>query len=420
MAIKDLGIELMPSFITALAIGLLIGLERERHPIALAGLRTFALVGLIGAMTATMATILAAPSVISIGLIVISALAITANVRYGKVLYKDDPGTTTVAAIILCYLFGVMVSLGYTQLTVMLAIIATALLYFKSELGGAARRLERRDILSIMQFAVVTFIILPLLPTGEYGPYQALNPRHIWLMVVLISGVSLVGYVALRIIGRQYGAIVLGIFGGLISSTATTLAYARYAKSDETLNSLAIEVIVTSNLILPIRLAGFALIMAPEALPTLIPILAFGLITGIVMYVIQRQSLQSKKEITIPDIKNPVELKTALGFAIIYTIILILSAWVNHHAGNNGIYVTAFLFGLSDVDAIMLSNLRLFGIGTLSTNVLVTSTVIALFANSIFKIGIIYFTGNSIILRQCYPVLLSIAFGSGVGLIAFL
>lgn len=277
MAIKDLGIELMPSFITALAIGLLIGLERERHPIALAGLRTFALVGLIGAMTATMATILAAPSVISIGLIVISALAITANVRYGKVLYKDDPGTTTVAAIILCYLFGVMVSLGYTQLTVMLAIIATALLYFKSELGGAARRLERRDILSILQFAVVTFIILPLLPAGEYGPYQALNPRHIWLMVVLISGVSLVGYVALRIIGRQYGAIVLGIFGGLISSTATTLAYARYAKSDETLNSLAIEVIVTSNLILPIRLAGFALIMAPEALPTLIPILALDL-----------------------------------------------------------------------------------------------------------------------------------------------
>jgi uncharacterized membrane protein (DUF4010 family) len=141
-----------------------------------------------------------------------------------------------------------MVAYGFGQMAVMIAIATTVLLYSKPELKGLAQHLDRRDLRSILQFAVVSFIILPILPDRDFGPYAALNLRQIWLMVVLISGVSLAGYLALRMIGSRHGAALLGLFGGLVSSTATSLVYARHARSAPELRDLSVTVIVLANL----------------------------------------------------------------------------------------------------------------------------------------------------------------------------
>jgi uncharacterized membrane protein (DUF4010 family) len=181
-------------FMTSLAIGLPLGLERQRNPIAKAGLRTCALAALFGTVCGLLAQTTATPWMMAAGLLVTGAMIIAAYA--GETLPEGESGTTTVIAVLLCYGFGVMVWYGHTQYAVGLAIAATVLLHFKTELHGFSDRLVPDDISSMLQFSVPTFIVLPLLPNRGYGPYQVqvFNPHHLWLMVVLISGVSLAGY----------------------------------------------------------------------------------------------------------------------------------------------------------------------------------------------------------------------------------
>jgi uncharacterized membrane protein (DUF4010 family) len=274
----------LPEFLTALAVGLLIGLERERNPTAKAGLRTFTLVALVGASSAVIAEKFTAPSIIGVGLGAIAIAIIAAYYHHHEEFHERDPGTTTIVAVIVCYLLAVMVMTGFVQLAVILAILVTALLYFKAELSGVAHGLERRDLISILQFAVVTFVVLPLLPDQGFGPYAVLNPRHIWLMVVLISGVSLSGYVALRVLGQAHSALLLGLSGGLVSSTATTLSFSRHARADKSVTNLAATVIIAANLVLLLRLAVLAAVVSPVVLSVVAPILGIALISGLVVF----------------------------------------------------------------------------------------------------------------------------------------
>ena len=413
------GLERLPEFLTALSIGLLIGLERERNPAAKAGLRTFALVAISGAAAAALAYEFEAPSIIGVGLAAVAIMVIAAYYHRVEEVHIDDPGTTTVVAVIACYLLAVMVMAGYTRLAVMIAIIVTTLLYFKAELGGVARRLERRDLVSILQFSVVTFVVLPLLPDEEFGPYAALNPRHIWSMVALISGVSLAGYVALRVVGREHGAIMLGLLGGLVSSTATTLAYSRYAKAEGKLTGLAVAVIVTANFVLPVRLTVFAAVLAPGTLAVLAPVLAMALIAGMAAYVAGRRPEAMSSELTMPNIRNPAELRTALGFAALYALVLLMSAWLSHSIGSVGVYAVALVSGLTDVDAITLSSLRLYGSDTLTSSQVAVSVVLALSANAAFKLGIVRVAGGRDLFMRCLPALAAMVAASAAGLAVF-
>ena len=212
----------------ATAIGLLMGLERERRPAARAGVRTFGLTGLLGALMALLAELLATPAFIAMGFAVVAVMIIAAFIRHPEP--DDDPGTTSVVALLVCYSLGAMVWLGHGRLAVMATVGATMLLYFKSELRGVAARLTSQDWRSILQFSVLSLIVLPILPNRGFGPYEAINPHQVWLMVVLISGVSLAGYAALRLVGARYGAPLLGLLGGVVSSTATTMVFSRHAR----------------------------------------------------------------------------------------------------------------------------------------------------------------------------------------------
>jgi uncharacterized membrane protein (DUF4010 family) len=407
----------LPHFLTSLAIGLLIGLERERSPGSRAGLRTFALVALFGTLAAMLSEEANMPWLLLGGLLIVGLMTIAAYSRA-----KDDsadPGTTTVAAILVCYGLGAAVWYGNDTLAIMLAIITTVLLYFKTELHGITEKLSRRDLISILQFAVLTFIILPILPDKNYGPYEAINPYQIWLMVVLISGVSLAGYVALQFIGPRHSA-VLGLFGGLVSSTATTLVYARRSAESQNFVPLAVVVILLANLTVLIRLTIVSAVASPSILPHLLPILGSGFLLGSGITAYWWYQLQQQSELPVPEIKNPTEIGTAAAFGLIYGIVLFSSAWLSDIAGSSGLYAVALISGLTDVDAITLSSLRLYELGKLGTSETVTAISIGIISNIGFKLGLVFFFGRSLLAKQCITGMLATAIGIGLALLFFI
>ncbi len=374
----------LPRYVVALAVGLLMGLERERNPAAKAGLRTFALTALLGVLTAHLAAALDVPWLIAIGLLLAGAMMIAAYLRSPQQA-DDDPGTTTVTALMLCYGLGVLVWHGESQLAVMLGIGATMLLYFKPELRGISQHMSRRDLLSVLQFAVLSLIILPLLPNRDYGPYGALNPYQIWWMVVLISGVGLVGYAALRMAGQRRGTAVLGLLGGLVSSTAVTLAFSRHARANTAMLPVAVTVIVLANLMVLVRLGLLAAIVSPAALPALLPVLAGGLLSGVLGAVYGARRLHPHREPPPLEMGNPTELRTALGFGLLYATVLLAAAWLTDWLGNSGLYAVTLVSGLTEVAAIALSSLRLYNLDRLPATVLVNVITLAVLANLVFK-----------------------------------
>jgi len=402
------GLNVLPRYLVAILLGLLMGLERERNPAALAGLRTFALTALFGTLAAHLATLSAQPWLIAVGLLLSGGMIITAYLRPATT--REESGTTTVAAMLLCYGLGVLVWFEQIQLAVMLAIATTTLLYFKPELRGISQRLTRQDILSILQFALLALIILPLLPNKNYGPYGALNPYQIWWVVVLIVGVGLAGYAALRRMGKR-GVVVVGLLGGIVSSTATTLAFSRHARRDEAMARIAVIVILLANLVVMVRLGVIAAIIAPDIVTTLYPLLAGGLLVGTIgaWYGFRRLHPHG----TPPElaVANPTELRTALGFAALYAVILLISAWLSDVIGNAALYWLALVSGLTDVDAISLSTMRLFNLGKLPELNVVNVILLALLANLVFKSGLTLSLGGWARMRHAVAGMGAVALG---------
>ncbi len=410
------GIEALPQFLTSFAIGLLIGLERERNPSAKAGLRTFALVAVLGTLLAMLSEKLSAPWLLIAGLLAVAGTIIAAYLNEPQ--EEDaDPGTTTVVALLLCYGLGVMVWSGLSKLAVMLAIGITALLYFKPELRGFSQKLTRKDLVAVLQFSVLTFIVLPILPDQDYGPYHAFNPHQAWLMVVLISGISLAGYAALHVVGTRYGAPLLGFMGGLVSSTATTMIYARHGKASPAAIYLAASVIVIASMVVMVRLLTVSTVVAYSLLPALLPVFTSGLIagSGAALYAWRRTTKVA--ELYVPETSNPAELHTAIGFGLLYVAVLLGSAWMEDLAGSRGLYAVALVSGLTDVDAITLSSLRLFNLGQLSEGQTVTSIALAFLSNVAFKFGMVVFIGGWALARQVAIGFFAIACGVLLGLL---
>jgi uncharacterized membrane protein (DUF4010 family) len=410
-------LEHLPHFAISLAIGLLIGLDRERNPLASAGLRTFALVALFGTLAALLSEKTESPWLLLGGLLIVGIMTITANLRAPKKV--SDPGTTTVAAIIVCYALGAIVWYGYSTLAIMLAIVTTILLYFKTELHGISRNLDRRDLISILQFAILTFIILPILPDKNFGPYEAINPYQVWLMVVLISGVSLAGYIALRLVGQRYGTALLGSFGGLVSSTATTLVYARRSKYNQSIIPIAVVVILIANLVVLIRLSVFSAVVSQSILPQLLPILGSGLFLGLGVTAYWWKKINQQNEMPVPEIKNPAEIQTAVSFGLLYAVVLFLAAWLSDIAGSRGLYAVALVSGLTDVDAITLTSLRLFELGKLEATETVTAISLGIMSNIAFKLGLVFFIGGPLLAKRCALGMIATSIGIGLGLFMF-
>lgn len=396
-------------------IGLLIGLERERNPSAKAGVRTFALIALAGTLAALLDEALGGAWLVPVGLVAVAGMLIAAYVREAP---QDDPGTTTVAAALICYLLGVLVGVGDTAIAGALAIGVTALLYFKPEIEGFSAGLKRPEQVSVLQFLVVTFIVLPILPDHAYGPYAVLNPRQIWLMVVLVAGIGLASYVALRVAGARGGAILAGLLGGLVSSTATTVLYGRRARESAALQRLAVVVVPIANLVPLARIALLAAVVSPALLGRLAPALAAALVAGVAVLAASMRRGEAGEPPQPAAVSNPAEMGTALRFAALYATVLFVSAWLSDLAGSRGLYAAAAASGLVDIDAITLSALNLFGDGRVAARTATLAVWLAFAANVVFKLAVLFWYDRRLAWRTLWPLAAAMAAGGAALVLA--
>ena len=392
-------------YLVGTGIGLLIGLERERNPAAKAGVRTFALIALAGTLAASVGDFLVVP----LGLAAVVGMLIAAYWRIGP---DEEPGTTTIAAATVCYLLGVMVGLGEAATAGALAIGVTALLYFKPEIEGFSAGLQRHEQVSVLQFLVVTFIVLPILPDRAYGPYAVLNPRHVWLMVVLIAGVGLASYIALRVAGARAGALLTGVLGGLVSSTATTVLYARRAGESAAMERMAHIAVPVANLVPLARIALLCAVVAPQLLAQLAAPIGAALAAGLAVYLITLRRGPTGEHQPMPEVHNPAALGTALRFAALYAVVLLAAAWLQDLAGSRGLYAAALASGLVDIDAITLSALNLFGEARIAAPSAALAIGLAFLANTAFKLGVLAWYDRALARRTLGPLAAALAAGA--------
>ena len=387
------------AFLTSLAVGLLIGLERERHKESKAGVRTFALIAMVGTVCAMLGEKTASPWLLVAGLVVSTGSVLAAYLVAPT--STPDQGTTTVIASALTFCLGAAVWHGYAGIVVSVAIVTTVLLHYKTQLEGFSVRLNATDMASVLQFAVLSLVILPVVPNKGFGPYGALNPYDLWLMVVLISAVSLAGYVAWRLLGGKGPVLLLGALGGLVSSTATTLVYSRGARGKPELEGTAATVILLANLVVLLRLSVLGAAVMPSILPTMLPVMGAGLLAALPIAWMTWRRHAEGPALENPELTNPTDLPVALGFGAAYAAVLVAAAWLNDLAGMAGVYAVAMVSGLTDVDAISLSSFRLFGDGSITAAGAVMTIVVAVCSNAVVKATIVFVVGGRSLGMKC-------------------
>lgn len=378
------------AFLAAAGFGAVIGLERQagKHDESVRfGARTFALYGLWGAFASfvgdrygTGAFVVAAAGFLGL---VVAAYVISAR-RSG------DYGTTTEAAAVAAFLTGVLAFEEQWVAALAVSVGTAALLRSKEPLHRLTDRFTDDDIRAVLQFAVITALVLPLVPDTDLGPYGAFNPYEIWLMVVLISAVGLAGYLALRWLGSK-GLVLTGLLGGLVSSTAVTLGYSRMARAGPDLSAgLAAGVLAASTVMYP-RVLGEAAVVAPAlARPLVAPLVAMGVIVGGAAAWTWLRFGRQDAEVAKLELRNPLTLGVALWFALLYATIVFFSELLLNEVSAASVQLVGAVSGIHDVDAITLSTANLvrdgFDPGTGAETVL-----IAVVVNTVVKGGLAWF-----------------------------
>jgi uncharacterized membrane protein (DUF4010 family) len=396
----------------ALGLGLIVGLQRERSGSPLGGFRTFPLATLLGSVNGLLATHFGAWP-IAAGLVVVGALLVMGNIEHPE----RGAGLTTEMAMLLMYSVGAFVMVGPMSVAVIVGGTVAVLLHLKPEMHSIARRLEDPDFRAIMQFVLITMVILPILPNQRYGPYEVLNPYKIWLMVVLIVGISLGGYIIYKFFGQRAGTLAGGILGGLISSTATTVSYARRTAQAPEASSLAALVIMVASTIVFVRV----LIIIGASAPHFLPIAAGPIGTvlgGLAVVCLVLWWLSGKEQAKLPEQGNPSELKAALIFAGLYALVLLAVAWAKENFGTQGLYVIAILSGLTDMDAITLSLSDMVNRKQIDPVNGWRLILVAAMSNLVFKAATVAMLGSKRLLGRI-AILFAIAFGLALAVILF-
>jgi uncharacterized membrane protein (DUF4010 family) len=399
----------------ALGLGLIVGLQRERTESMLAGLRTFPLVTLLGAVCALVSGAVGG-WVVAAGLLGVAAATAMGNAaRLGRP--DADPGITTEIALLLMYGLGAYSVLGHRAVAVALGGTVAVLLHFKAELHGVVARLGDRDLRAIMQFVLLALVVLPVLPDVTLGPYAVFNPREMWLMVVLIVGLSLAGYIALKFFGEGAGIVAGGLLGGLISSTATTVSWARRTRErPETSRAAGLVILIAGTVVYGRVLAEIAAVARPFLGVAAPPILALAAVMALaagVLWVLSRGG-----EPGAPEGQAPADLKAALTFAALYVVVLLAVAWVKERAGTRGLYAVSVVSGLTDVDAITLSVARLTGSGQVEAAQGWRLIVVGLLSNLLFKGAVAATLGDRTLRRWIVP-LFALQLAAGAAVLAF-
>lgn len=409
----SLDLATVQPFALALLIGALIGIEREKRKeeergVGSHGLRTFILVAEVGAIAGWLSKSTGSPWVL-----VAAVLAVSAGVVAGYVsetrLNPESVGLTTETAVLVVCLLGAMTTLGYAALAVVLGIATAATLAYKQPLHGLIERIGWPDVFAGLRLLIATFIVLPFLPNRPIDPWGALNPYSLWKLVLLISSLSLVGYVATRWLGAERGTALTGLTGGLASSTAVTLSFARRSRDE---GDSAPAATLASGILLAwgvmfVRVVIEVLVVNRDLVGAVaIPFSSMGAAAVLLAALFFRQGTAVRREVKTgaPEVplENPFKLTAAVKFALFFALVLLVVKIAQGRLPGAGVYAVAALAGLTDVDAITLSMAQYAK--SASPQVAVTSIVIAALSNTLTKCLLVAMLGGRTLRR---PILLA-------------
>lgn len=390
------------NFAIALLIGALVGLEREKRRatephIGVGGLRTFILVAETGAVAAWMSLQLQSPWILAAAVVVVALLVTAGYLVQARTSEEAQGLTTEIAAVTVCLLGGICL-LGSPGLAVALGITTSALLAYKQPLHRVVGGIATDDLYAGLKLLIATFIVLPLLPDRAVDPWGALNPYALWWLVILISALSLVGYVAVRLLGASRGTALTGFFGGLVSSTAVTLAFARRSREeggDTLTRSLAAGILLAwgvmfVRVVVIVAVANVALV---GGLVVPFTVLAAGCAV-MAAWQLRGGGAWATAGSGSPTVglTNPFSLMEATKFALFFGGVLLVVALARQYFPGQGLYVVALLAGLTDVDAISLSMAGYAKTGG-DPGVAVSAIVIAALSNTLVKLGLVVVLG---------------------------
>jgi len=380
----------------ALAAGLLIGVERgwtmrdEQRGTRIAGIRTFGLIAAMGGLVALIAESLN----LVIAAILLAGVVTMLLISHFRTMHEPDGRSITnfvVSLVALC--LGLLAGSGYPALAMAGAAIVAALLSMRSELHGVLRKLGPTDINAMIRYALIALAVLPFLPGRAFGPYDAFNLQHLWLVVILVTGLSFAGYVANRIFGESHGTVVTAVIGGAYSSTAVTAALAQRLRGAESNQRTLSAGIALASAVMYVRVLLLTFIIADFALLPLAMILApAALVAAIAGLLLLRRSGAAKTDATV-DTRNPVHLLPAFFFAATVAVMSLAARWAEAKFGSSGIAYLVLIMGSFDVDAAIIT-LGTLPSGTVTANLAGFVLAMTVLANMIFKAGVAGFAAG--------------------------
>ncbi|MBT3398261.1 MgtC/SapB family protein [archaeon] len=432
-------------FLVAIMLGALIGLQREYEQYhtqvsRFAGIRTFILISLFGAILGFLSLgVVGNYYLVIVGFIVVSLFALASYfVTFLK--YKQNTSTTEITAIIV-FILGFMCVAGFLIESVILGILVAAFLTFKKKLHKFANKIKRKELFAVVEFALIALVVLPLLPRRVFSPLDVpilkdvlssaglstaimqqlnlFNPYNFWLMVILVAGISFLGYILVKTLGAKKGYGLTGLVGGLVSSTAVTLSMAGESKRHKrTVSPFVVAVVIASatsfiRILLEVVVINKDLV-GMVALPLgLMGIL--GYMSAFGLYLRKKRKPKKKEKTEEIKFKQPFNIWTALKFGIFFVVIIFVAKIAQILAGSTGIYIASILSGLADVDAITLTMASLSGAGQISSKVAATSIILAASSNTLVKAGMAWFFGEkrfAMYISIIFLIILTVGLGS--------
>ena len=401
----------LQSLLCAVAVGLLVGLDRERaevrkHQRLFAGIRTFPLIALAGAIPMLLLDRVGAALVV----VSFTGVAVVAAIAFIRGSAAGDVGATTEIAALATFLLGTLAGSGQLTAAAAAGVMVTVLLHAKPTLEGFSRTLTAEEMLATLELAVITVIVLPVLPDRGYGPWNALNPHEIWLVVVLVSALSFAGFAAMRFLGAQRGLLVTGALGGLVSSTAVTMAMAERSR-EGTASSAPAAAAVLASTVMCGRVALLASVVAPALVTLVAP--AMGAMAAIGTGAAWWLGRAKEPGAPAPQLGNPFSLRAAVVFGAVYALVLLVVQGAQALLGDSGSYLAAALAGIADVDAPTIAFGRQAQAGFAASAAVLAITIAAI-SNTLVKLGLAVTLGTGPFRRQVAVPLAVMALAGGL------
>ncbi len=368
-------------FIVALALGFLVGLERESikvdRKLVFGGVRTHPIISMFGFGCAWLYQI-GATAMLPVGLL---AIALLTGIAYVAKIRVDRFGTTSEVSALLTFITGALAMLVDVWIAMALGVINTMLLSEKAMLESYVERLSKVEFLAIIKFILVTVIILPVLPNNEFTQFH-INPFKVWQIVIIVSTLGFVGYFLEKRFGSKLGLWMSGIFGGIVSSTAVTLSVGRMARNNPARGSTALQASLLASSVTYLRTLVLIWFVNGSFLPNLWPRFVFLALVGIVLSIRMFKKESPVSESVMPEMQNPFEIRPAIGFAILFILLSVVTGFVKTTMGNSGLLGLASIVGISDITPFILSIVQ----GANGTTHIFTSAIIlALMSNTVAK-----------------------------------